>query len=108
MLTVKQATSFSKFNGTSLQGYINADYKVLKKVFGKASEGDGYKVDAEWLLVFSDGVVATIYNYKDGKNYNGRSGLNKTEITDWHVGGNSARAVANVEHMLEKYYAKQN
>lgn len=109
MLKVKQAKTFSAFNGTSLQGYIDADYKTLCKVFGKeTNDGDGYKVDAEWLLEFSDGVVATIYNYKDGKNYNGRSGLAKSKITDWHVGGRSARAVANVEQMLEKFYAKQN
>jgi hypothetical protein len=107
MLTVKPAKNYSAFNGTSLQGYITADYAVLKKVFGKPNEGDGYKVDAEWDVVFSDGVVATIYNYKDGKNYNGARGLNKTQITNWHVGGRSARAVANVEDVLELYYARQ-
>jgi hypothetical protein len=109
MLTVKKATKFGAFNGTGLQGYVNVDYKTLCKVFGKENcDGDGYKVDAEWLLEFSDGVVATIYNYKDGKNYNGRAGLAKSNITNWHVGGHSARAVANVEDMLEKFYAKQN
>ena len=108
MLKVKQAKTFSAFNGTSLQGYINVDYKTLCKVFGKETcNGDGYKVDAEWLLQFNDGVVATIYNYKDGKNYCGARGLAKSKITDWHVGGRSARAVANVEQMLEAYYAKQ-
>jgi hypothetical protein len=107
MLTVKQAKDFKAFNGTCLQGHVYADYKVLKKVFGKPSEGDGYKVDAEWDVVFSDGTIATIYNYKDGKNYNGSRGLAKTQITDWHVGGRSARAVANVEAVLEQYYAKQ-
>ena len=107
MLKVKQAKDFSAFNGTSLQGYVYADYAILKKVFGKPGEGDGYKVDAEWDVVFSDGSIATIYNYKDGKNYNGARGLNKTQITDWHVGGRSARAVRNVETMLEQYYAKQ-
>ena len=88
--------------------YVNVSYATLKKVFGKEhSDGDGYKVDAEWMLQFSDGVVATIYNYKDGKNYCGRSGLAKSNITDWHVGGKSAKAVQNVERMLEAYYAKQ-
>jgi len=107
MLTVKQAKDYSAFNGTSLQGYITADYKVLKKVFGKPNDGDGYKVDAEWDVVFSDGSIATIYNYKDGKNYNGSRGLAKTQITEWHVGGRSLRAVRNVEAVLERYYALQ-
>lgn len=106
MLKVKTA-HWSAVNGTSLQGYITADFKVLKKLFGKPTDGDGYKVDAEWCLEFSDGVVATIYNYKDGKNYNGARGTPKTQITEWHVGGRSARAVANVEDMLELYYARQ-
>lgn len=108
MLKVKQAKDFSAFNGTSLQGYVDADYYTLKAIFGKPTDGDGYKTDAEWLVTFSDGVVATIYNYKDGKNYNGARGTPKTQIRDWHVGGRSARAVANVEEMLERHYAKQN
>jgi hypothetical protein len=107
MLKATPAKSFSAFNGTSLQGYVNADFKVLKKLFGKPTDGDGYKVDAEWLVTFNDGVVATIYNYKDGKNYNGSRGTPKTQITEWHVGGRSARAVANVEAMLDMYYAQQ-
>jgi hypothetical protein len=106
MLTFKNA-SWGAVGGTSLQGYIDADYNVLKKLFGKPGNGDGYKVDAEWEILFSDGTVATIYNYKDGKNYNGASGLAKTKIRDWHVGGRSARAVRNVEQVLEAYYAKQ-
>lgn len=105
-LTFKEAT---RFEGSSLQGYIDCDYATLKKVFGKEhSDGDGYKVDAEWALKFSDGTYATIYNYKDGKNYCGKSGLAKTKITDWHVGGQSARAVACVEAAIEEYNAKQN
>lgn len=104
MLRVTKAT---KFESSSLQGYVYADYAVLKKVFGKPGDGDGYKTDAEWELKFSDGVYATIYNYKDGKNYNGARGTPKTQITEWHVGGSSARAVANVEAMLELYHARQ-
>jgi hypothetical protein len=102
MLTFKKAT---RFEGSCLQGYIDVDYATLKAVFGKEhSNGDGYKVDAEWELKFSDGTYATIYNYKDGKNYCGKSGLAKSKITDWHVGGSSKRAVECVEAMLNAYY----
>ena len=101
-------TYTNALNGTSLQGYVDADYKVLKKLFGKPLEGDGYKVDAEWVVVFDNKIVATIYNYKDGKNYNGASGLNKTQIRDWHIGGNSKIAVARVQEVLEEYaYGKR-
>lgn len=30
----------------------------------------------------------TIYNYKDGKNYNGKSGIATSRLRDWHIGGN--------------------
>jgi hypothetical protein len=94
--------SGEKANGTSLQGYINTDYKTLKTLFGKPMKGDGYKVDAEWIIEFEGKVIATIYNYKDGKNYNGASGLSKTKITDWHIGGNSKMAVYCVENIILK------
>ena len=90
--------------GTSLQGEINCAYKTLKKVFGNPTTGDGYKVDAEWEIEGTDGsyagVVATIYNYNNGKNYNGANGLAKTKITDWHVGGNSEKSVELIKAIL--------
>jgi hypothetical protein len=98
--THNDGVSTSVANGTSLQGYIDCTYAKLKSKFGKALEGDGYKVDAEWIVKFKDGTVATIYNYKDGKNYCGASGLAKTKITDWHIGGASSRAVALVEAIV--------
>ena len=98
MLTVKTATNVS---GTSLQGYITFDYATLVQVFGnETSEGDGYKVDAEWELEFSDGVVATIYNWKNGKNYCDDDGLEVSEMTEWHVGGYSKQAVVNVTKLV--------
>ena len=104
MFNYKTFDTYSNFmNGTSLQGYVDADYKVLKKLFGKPLEGDGYKVDAEWLVMFDNKTFATIYNYKDGKNYCGARGLNKTQIRDWHIGGNSKIAVARVTEVLEEY-----
>lgn len=75
-----------KWESTSLSGYIFTDYKKIKKLFGMPnSVGDTYKVDAEWEFDMN-GKRMTIYNYKDGKNYNGASGLPKTKITEWHIG----------------------
>ncbi len=73
------------FVGGSLFGYMRANYKDLKKLLGNPSDGDGYKVDAEWSIIIN-GKGINIYNYKDGKNYNGKDGLPKTKITDWHIG----------------------
>ena len=105
MLKVKKA-NWSAVSGTSLKGSIDCDYATLVEIFGpEHSDGDGYKVDAEWCLQFSNGVVATIYNYKDGKNYCGPSGLAKTQLTDWHIGGKSAIAQRTVDEYIEQYFA---
>ena len=92
--------------GTSLQGYIYATYADLVAAFGEPhTNGDGYKVDAEWILQFADGTIATIYNYKDGKNYMGDDGEAVESITDWHVGGTSDRARHRVADALAEALA---
>lgn len=102
MLTVKRSTRFPE--GSGLVGMIRADYKTLCEVFGKEhSDGDGYKIDAHWDLEFSDGTVATIYNYKDGKNYLGAEGKAKQNITEWHVGGYGDEAYTLVTRFLSGY-----
>ena len=55
--------------GTHRQGYIKADYKDLVELFGRPGGGDGYKVDWEWNILFEDGTIAAIYNWKSGPNY---------------------------------------
>jgi hypothetical protein len=87
-------------NGTSLIGYIDEDFAKIKKLFGKPSKGDGYKVDAEWEIEFEDGMVATIYNYKDGKNYLGNSGTPKTKIREWHIGGHNEDVLERIQNIL--------
>ncbi len=87
-------------SGTHLQGYIDITYAELKAKFGKPHNSDGYKVDAEWDIEFADGTVATIYNWKNGKNYNGKNGLGKTKITDWHIGGNDIKVVQKVKDLF--------
>ena len=89
------------FIGGHLQGHIDAMYFELKKLFGKPHSGDGYKVDAEWDVLFDDGSFLRIYNYKDGKNYNGRSGTAKTKITDWHIGGENGNAIPHLNKLLK-------
>jgi hypothetical protein len=87
---------------TCLQGYVKVSYADLVKKFGEPIDGDGYKVDAEWVIKFKNGEVATIYNYKDGKNYNGESGMSKENITEWHVGGHKKLVVGLVEEVLKE------
>lgn len=88
-------------NGTSLQGEVEASYAELCSLFGSHHDGDGYKVDAEWYVQFDDGTIATIYNWKNGKNYEGENGLPLEQIDSWHVGGNSTQAETNVQIALD-------
>jgi hypothetical protein len=79
-------------NGTCLQGYIETTYDELVKVFGKPTElGGCYKVTVEWTLQFSDGTVASIYDWK----------LSETPMGTyrWHIGGKSQHAV-NLVHQV--------
>ena len=91
--------------GTFLQGYIKASYEQLVKTFGAPHDpdGDNYKTDVEWAFEFADGTIATLYNWKNGKNYLGEAeGLELNDIYEWHVGGFSEKAVAK---LLEKLRA---
>ena len=92
--------TFINRDGTSLQGKIAAPYAKLVAVFGLPDVGDEYKTDAEWVIKFEDGTIATIYNWKNGKNYLGDEGEEVTSMDRWHVGGISQDAVANVVNEL--------
>ena len=78
--------------GTSRVGFVEVDFASIVETFGPPSENDGYKTDAHWVIRFADGTVATIYNYKRGRNYNGDGVPPVEEIRDWHVGGVCRRA----------------
>lgn len=86
--------------GTSLAGYIKVDYAKLVDLIGRPNAGnDGEKTDAEWELTIN-GKVLTIYNYKDGKNYNGADGLEVEQISEWHIG--ASEDVTAEAHLLAK------
>lgn len=94
-------------NGTSLQGRVKASYDDLVKAFGEPVLCEGFKTDAEWIIEFRDVekfnevVVATIYNYKNGKSYLGEAGKEVEDITDWNVGGLQPKAAELVNRFIE-------
>ena len=91
--------------GTSLQGYIKAPYEKLLEVFGAPNSTlcDNYKTDVEWAFKFADGTVATLYNWKNGRNYLGDEGSELNDIYEWNVGGFNEKAVSR---LLEKLRSK--
>ncbi len=107
MFTIDTVTESCFINGTSFQGYVNVDYATLVNVFGEP-EGffDNYKSDCAWALEIN-GVICTIYNYKDGRNYLGARGLDKENITDWHIGGKNFKSALLVEHAIKHYFNMQ-
>lgn len=92
-----------EYAGTSLVGHIEIGYRDLVRIFGEPHDsGDGYKTDAHWALRFDDGTIATIYNYKDGKNYCGEAGMPVEKITDWHVDGKGEGALESVRAVVKE------
>ena len=87
-------------NGSSLCGHIEVSYNRLIELFGEPTEGDEYKVDAEWHVNFDNGIVSTIYNYKNGKNYLGNRGENVENITHWHVGGYEMNSLKLIKELI--------
>lgn len=78
---------------TGLVGYINTDYKTLVEKLGEPHiRGDGEKVTCEWQIVI-DGVVATIYDWKEEKTPMGRY--------NWHIGGKSKLAEQLVNRLVK-------
>lgn len=80
--------------------YLTAPHEALVKAFGDdgtVSPRDDYKSEAEWDVPTPHGVVE-VYDYKVGKAYNGPDGLDRTQITNWHVQGDREAILA----MLDK------
>lgn len=87
-------------NGTFLISEFQCDYHSLVRRIGPPHcDGDQYKVDVEWMFE-EDGVVATIYNWKDGPNYTGHGRIEDLEY--WHIGGFDSRAEALVLSLLDE------
>jgi hypothetical protein len=62
-------------------------------VFGNPLTGDGYKTRAEWVIKFDDGVVATIYDWKQ---YH----CPVHEVTTWNIGGHDKDVVYRIADIL--------
>lgn len=84
---------------------IQASYTDLFVAFGKPSEGDKYKTEAEWTILFPKNQKITIYNYKNSKSYS--SSMPDIEsVTEWHIGGNNGALVDNILRMLAGFGGK--
>jgi len=86
-------------NGTSLRGHFQMPYAKLVELIGEPNDKiDGYKTDVGWAFD-RDGVVATIYNWKNGPNYTGGGSIEG--LDEWNVGGHSSDAMDVVSLLLK-------
>lgn len=80
-------------SGTSYKLTLeNISYDTLLEHIGvESSGGDEYKTDAEWEILTPFGMVC-LYNWKNGKNYQGEEGLALADITEWNIGAHTEKA----------------
>lgn len=93
--------------GTSGQGgNLRVDYATLKKIFGKPSinngNGRGSKIRKEWIISI-DGVVCTIYDWKQGYDYTKPKGGMPLKETRWSVGGSHLISFRLVQGVIDAY-----
>ncbi len=83
--------TYTGTGGTHGQGDIVMEYEKLVEVLGEPLHSDGYKSQCEWVIEFkpknSPNQIATIYDWKLGKQYLGEEGEDKENIMYWNVGG---------------------
>ena len=82
-------------------GIVNVSFDKLVKVFDEPDICEDNRTDVQWYLEFEDGTLASIYNWKNGKNFLGNSGLLVNNITKWNIGGVNDNAVLRVKKALE-------
>lgn len=95
--------------GTHKQGYAPFSYSRIVEIFGEpdhigTEEGDRCAFD--WYIEFADGTVATIYDYKASSLYGDGDDAPtpeemKKSFTDWHIGGQTPKAVELVLNALK-------
>ena len=85
--------------GTHLCGCFDGTRRQIEDVFGAPTfllSDSNEKTTIEWQITFSDGTVATIY---DWKRYS-KKPLGLDEKYRWHIGGHGFDAVRKVSKAL--------
>lgn len=84
-MSFKQDKTGMAVTGTSLVGYVSTTYARLVEVFGEptfTNDADSFeKTQAEWVLIFDSGLVASIYDWKQYE-----AGVPQG-LYEWHIGG---------------------
>lgn len=94
---------FQAIEGVRWRGWLMSDYQCLVALFGEPilDKWDD-KTDAMWVVDTEHGV-ATIFNYKNGKNYKGDAGLAIEDIMWWHVSTHTNAAYKEIRRQLHEF-----
>jgi hypothetical protein len=84
-----------EINGTHLQGSITITFKELMDKLDVPHYTDGDKITAEWNFKTVEGVVFTIYDYKEDVTPKG--------LYDWHIGGHGELALTVVQKLFPNH-----
>ena len=81
-------------NGTTARGFLKTTYDELVAKLGEPRDVNSLdgKVKCEWILLFSDGSVGTIYNWK--------TEIIPKDMYYWRVGGKGIDITRKVEKAL--------
>ena len=97
---------YSEIVGTYGNGKLDVDYTTLKQLFGKpvrdSKSGKGSKVRKQWVFSI-DGVVCTIYDWKQGYDYTRPKGGLALRDTEWTVGGSHPICKRLVQGVIDSY-----
>lgn len=86
-------------HGTSLRGAVTGNYENLKKVFGPPRKSEDTKTQVVWTGRFPDGVIFTIYDYKQEAHFR--------NVRQWNIGGHSFIAVWYLKMYLEEFCSEE-
>ena len=86
------------------QGKLHGvDYNTLKKIFGKPNIESGSSKTRKHWVVGIDGVICTIYDWKQGKSYRGYRPL---KDATWNVGGSHNISLRLVQGVIDSHRIK--
>ena len=103
-MNYETSTDWSKARETCLRGHVDTSYERLRSLFGEPDGWDQYKTSTHWIILFEDGMVATIYDYKDTTLYSpdelSPKALRALKSYDWHIGGTADSVVDRIQELV--------
>jgi hypothetical protein len=99
-ITIRKRGRHVRAQATGGMGNLRISWDRLNNIFGMPHFTDSDKSSSDWVFQFSNGEIATIYDWNKKKS--------PQEITDWRIGGNSPGAVTTINKYLQQRGLKEN